>query len=266
MPVSHRTQDARARIWTLRAGVPAAALLLWEGSVRAGMINPFWISSPSLILEETRRLWAEGVLVLHLQETLLEMVLGLAAGCAVGVPAGVLLGAWPRGRRIVEPYLVMLNAFPKIALGPLYLTWFGITLGLKVAMAFSLVVFVMILGTVAGFASVNQAWIDQATVLGASRPQLVRVVVVPALLPWIFTSFRLSVGFALMGAVLGEFIATQRGIGYLIDEGVGMFNTATVFVGLLLLLAIALVANALTEWVGARLRILYVQLRQEQVL
>jgi NitT/TauT family transport system permease protein len=243
-----------------------AALVTWEGSVRAGLVNPFWISAPSLILEETRRLWAEGVLVLHLQETLLEMVLGLATGCAVGVPVGVLLGAWPRMRRIVEPYLVTLNAFPKIALAPLYLTWFGITLGLKVAMAFSLVVFVMILGTVAGFASVNQAWINQAAVLGASRAQLVRVVVVPALLPWIFTSFRLSVGFALMGAVLGEFIATQRGIGYLIDEGVGMFNTATVFVGLLLLLLIALVANALTEWVGARLRMLQVQLRQEEVL
>jgi NitT/TauT family transport system permease protein len=254
------------RVFLWRLVLVAVSLTLWEASVRGNLINAFWISSPSMILDRAARLWWEGDLWPHVQETLLEMALGLVTGCAVGVPVGVAVGAVPRVRRVLEPYLIVFNAFPKIALAPLYLVWFGISLGLKVAMAFSLVVFVMILGTVAGFASLRQGWVDHAVLLGASRWQLVRVVVVPALLPWIFTSFRLSVGFALMGAVLGEFIATQRGIGYLIDEGVGMFDTATVFVGLLMLLLIALVSNFITEWVGARLRILNVQLRNEQVL
>lgn len=254
------------RIWAWRGVLVVATLALWESAVRTHLINAFWISSPSMIVDRAARLWWAGDLWPHVQETLLEMLLGLVTGCAVGVPIGVAVGAVPRVRRVLEPYLIVFNAFPKIALGPLYLVWFGISLGLKVAMAFSLVVFVMILGTVAGFASVRQGWIDHAVLLGASRWQVARVVIVPALLPWIFTSFRLSVGFALMGAVLGEFIATQRGIGFLIDEGVGMFDTATVFVGLLMLLLIALVSNTLTEWVGARLRILSVQLRNEQVL
>jgi NitT/TauT family transport system permease protein len=254
------------RVWVWRVVLVTVSLTLWEASVRGHLINAFWISSPSMILDRAARLWWAGDLWPHVQETLLEMALGLVTGCAVGVPVGVAVGAVPRVRRVLEPYLIVFNAFPKIALAPLYLVWFGISLGLKVAMAFSLVVFVMILGTVSGFASLRQGWVDHAVLLGASRWQLVRVVVVPALLPWIFTSFRLSVGFALMGAVLGEFIATQRGIGYLIDEGVGMFDTATVFVGLLMLLLIALASNFITEWVGARLRILNVQLRNEQVL
>src|SRR5581483_12514586 len=102
------------------------------------------------------------------------------------VPLGVAIAAVPPARRVVEPYVVVLNAFPKIALAPLYLVWFGVALALKVAMAFSLVVFVMILGTLAGFGGVRQEWISHARLLGASRAQVVRAVVVPALLPWIW--------------------------------------------------------------------------------
>jgi NitT/TauT family transport system permease protein len=256
----------RRRVWIARGLVTGAVLVAWEGVVRGGLVNPFWISSPTAVAAQAWDLLRAGDLLPHVQETLLEMLLGLASGCAVGVPVGLALGALPPVRRVVEPYLIVFNAFPKIALAPLYLVWFGISLGLKVAMAFSLVVFVMILGTVAGFASVRQDWINHARLLGASRLAIARVVLAPALMPWIYTSFRLSVGFALMGAVLGEFIATQRGIGYLIDQGVGMFDTATVFVGLAVLLGLALALNAATEWVGARLRILSVQLGSQQVL
>jgi NitT/TauT family transport system permease protein len=255
-----------ARVWVARGLFTGAALALWEGGVRGGLVNPFWVSSPAAIAVQAWRLYRDGALLPHVQETLTEMLLGLVGGCAVGVPLGLVLGALPPVRRVVEPYLVVLNAFPKIALAPLYLVWFGISLSLKVAMAFSLVVFVMALGTVAGFGGIRQDWINHGRLLGASRLQIARVVLAPALMPWIYTSFKLSVGFALMGAVLGEFIATQRGIGYLIDQGVGMFDTTTVFVGLLLLLALALLLNASTEWVGARLRILNVQLRNQQVL
>ena len=254
------------RVWSARLLLAVIVLIVWEGTVRAGLVNPFWISAPTLIAGQALALLRSGDLLPHVGETLLEMALGLAAGCAVGVPVGVLLGAIPPVRRVVEPYLIVLNAFPKIALAPLYLVWFGIALSLKVAMAFSLVVFVMILGTFSGFGGVRQEWVSHCRLLGASRGQIARVVLVPALLPWIFTSFRLSVGFALMGAVLGEFVATQRGIGYLIDQGVGMFDTATVFVGLALLLLIALAGNAATEWLGGRLRILTVQLGNQQVL
>ena len=254
------------RVWAARSALIIAVLLGWEGSVRAGLVNPFWISSPTLIAAQALLLLRAGELLPHVRETLVEMLLGLAAGCGVGVPVGLLLGAVAPVRRVVEPYVIVLNAFPKIALAPLYLVWFGIALSLKVAMAFSLVVFVMILGTFSGFGGIRQEWIHHGRLLGASRLQLARVVVVPALVPWIFTSFRLSVGFALMGAVLGEFIATQRGIGYLIDQGVGMFDTATVFVGLAALLLIALASNAATDWVAGRLRILTVQLRNQQVL
>lgn len=257
---------ARRQVWALRAALTIGILAGWEAAAAGGLVNPFWISSPTLVVKEAAELLHTGELIPHVQETLLEMLLGLAAGSFVGVVLGILIGANPTVRRIAEPYLLVLNAFPKIALAPLYLILFGISMSLKVAMAFSLVVFVMILGTVSGFGGVRQDWLNHVRVLGASRLQIVRVVVVPALMPWIFTSFRLSVGFALLGAVLGEFIATQKGLGYLIDSGVGMFDTTTVFVGIVMLLLIALVSNALTDWVGARMRIVRVQLRNEQVL
>lgn len=260
-----RSPDRRL-VWLARGIFTLAVLAVWEGSVRVGGANPFWISAPGLIAARAWELFWAGDLVPHLVETLLEMLLGLAAGCAVGVPVGIVLGGLPSVRRVVEPYLVVLNAFPKIAIAPLLLVWFGIGLTLKVAMAFALVVFVMILGTYSGFGAIRQDWVNHARLLGASRAQIVRVVLLPAIVPWVFTAFRLAISFALIGAVLGEFIATQRGIGYLIDQGVGMFDTTTVFVGLVALLVVALVVNALTAWLGARLRILSVQLKEPGVV
>ena len=241
-------------------------LVVWEASVRTGLVNPFWMSAPSLIAARAWGLLRSGQLLLHVRTTLVEALLGLATGTVVGVAIGVVLGIVPALRRVLEPYVVVLNAFPKIALGPLYLVWFGIALALKVAMAFSLVVFVMILGTAAGFVNVRQAWIDHVRALGGSGPAIVRLVIVPALLPWIYASFQLSVGFALMGAVLGEFIATQAGIGYMIDEGVGMFDTATVFVGLAVLLVLALALHGLLEWAARRFGIVRAQIAGEEVL
>jgi len=242
------------------------ALVVWEASVRTGLVNPFWISAPSLISAKAWQLLRSGQLLLHVRTTLIEALLGLAAGTVVGVAVGVVFGVVPALRRVLEPYVVVLNAFPKIALGPLYLVWFGIALALKVAMAFSLVVFVMILGTAAGFVNVRQAWIDHVRALGGSGMAIVRLVIIPALLPWIYASFQLSVGFALMGAVLGEFIATQAGVGYMIDEGVGMFDTATVFVGLGALLGLAMALHGLLEWAARRWRIVRAQVARDEVL
>jgi NitT/TauT family transport system permease protein len=256
----------RRRVWIARGVFTLAFLACWEGGVRAGLANPFWISAPSLVAGKAWELYGAGDLLPHVAETVLETLLGLAAGCAVGIPLGVFFGGLPPVQRVVEPYLVVLNAFPKIALAPLLLVWFGIGLTLKVAMAFALVVFVMIIGTYSGFGSIRQDWVNHARLLGATRGQIVRVVVLPAVVPWVFTSFRLAISFALIGAVLGEFVATQRGIGYLIDQGVGMFDTTTVFVGLVALLVIALAVNSLVAWVGARLRILSVQLKEPGVV
>jgi NitT/TauT family transport system permease protein len=241
-------------------------LVVWEASVRGGVVNPFWVSAPSLIAAKAWQLLQSGQLLLHVRTTMIETLIGLATGTAVGVAIGVGLGIVPAARRVLEPYVIVLNAFPKIALGPLYLVWFGIALALKVAMAFSLVVFVMILGTAAGFVHLRQAWINHVRALGASRIAVVRLVIIPALVPWIYASFQLSVGFALMGAVLGEFIATQAGVGYMIDEGVGMFDTATVFVGLAALLGLAMTLHGLLEWIARRFRIVRAQITGGQVL
>jgi NitT/TauT family transport system permease protein len=241
-------------------------LVVWEIIVRAGLVTPFWFSAPTLIGARLWELAARGDLLLHARTTMAETVLGLASGTIVGVGAGMVLGAMPWLRRVLEPYVIVLNAFPKIALAPLFLVWFGVALSLKVAMAFSLVVFVMMLGTMAGFVNVRQVWIDHVVALGATRTAVVRLVVVPALVPWVYASFQLAVGFALMGAVLGEFVATQAGVGYLIDEGVGMFDTTTVFAGLFVLLALALVLNGLVEWGARRLGVARFHRAESQIL
>lgn len=235
-----------------RVALGFALLAAWQFYPNLFDMNPFWLSQPSLVLEKALELYAGGRLVGAIGVTVLETVLGLGLGCIVGVGIGVLLGLFRAFREVFEPFLLIANAFPKIAMAPLFMIWFGIGLAMKVAIAFSLVVVVMALSTYSGMRTVRQELVNYARVCGATEAQIFGKIVIPSVAPWLFAGFRVSVTFALIGAVLGEFIAAQDGLGYMIDGGMASFDSSLVFLCLVLLLILVWVVNATMEWIGHR--------------
>jgi NitT/TauT family transport system permease protein len=242
-----RSRRYRLGIYAGRILFGVGVLLLWEHSPELLGTSEFWLSRPSVIWASGVDLLVNGTLLADIGITLAETLAGLAVGCVVGIPIGIVLGRSRFLQDLFEPFLLVLNALPKIALAPLLLVWFGVGFALKAAIAFSLVVVVMILSTYLGMRALRQELINSCRTMGASERQLLMKIVLPSIAPWLFAGLKVSIGFALIGAILGEFIAAQGGIGYLIDNAVGIFDTPVVFVGLLVLLALSWVINVGTD-------------------
>ncbi len=219
--------------WQLAVG--AAVLTLWQGLVSMQVMDAFFVSRPSDIAQRIAGWVVAGSLWVHLAATLEESLLGLVAGAAMGIALGFFLGRSPTLARIFDPYIKMLNAVPRVVLAPLFLLWFGLGIWSKVALAVTLVFFVMFFSTFQGVRDADQVLIDNVRMLGASERQLVRHVLVPSALTWIFASLQTSLGFAMVGAVVGEYLGSTRGLGYVISQAEGTFDTTGVFAGMTVL-------------------------------
>jgi NitT/TauT family transport system permease protein len=224
--------------------VGAVVVAAWEGLVAARLLDPFFVSRPSHIAARVARWIATGVLWRHLGVTLEEAFLGLAIGAALGITAGFVLGRSRRAAPVFDPYITMLNAVPRVVLAPLFLLWFGLGIWSKVALAVTLVFFVMFFNTYQGVRDADRVLIDNVRMLGASERQLVRHVLIPSALTWIFSSLHTSLGFAVVGAVVGEYLGATRGLGYVIAQAEGTFDTTGVFAGMAVLGLVVLVVSA----------------------
>ncbi|HMF96779.1 MAG TPA: ABC transporter permease, partial [Vicinamibacterales bacterium] len=180
-----------------------ALLALWQTLVSVQVLDPFFVSRPSDIGARIVRWITSGTLWGHLAVTLEESLLGLVAGAALGVSLGFLLARSPFLAQVLDPYIKMLNAVPRVVLAPLFLLWFGLGIWSKVALAVTLVFFVMFFNTYQGVRDADPVLIDNVRMLGATERQLVRHVLVPSALTWIFSSLQTSLGFAMVGAVVG---------------------------------------------------------------
>ncbi|MDB5570501.1 MAG: transporter permease [Hyphomicrobiales bacterium] len=229
-----------------------AALALWEVA-GAYAFDPFWSSRPSLIGERLWQLAVKGDLAWHTSATLTEAGLGLALGSVVGVSLGLLMARYERASKIAEPLFMGLYSLPRVALAPLFILWFGIGLPAKVMMSFSMVVFVFVLNVVEGVRALDREPIDLMRTMGASDRYIVRRVLLPAVLTWIMASFRISVGLALIGALVGELIGSSRGLGWYIERSAGQLDTTGVFTGIIVLIAIAMIANQIVSIISNRL-------------
>jgi NitT/TauT family transport system permease protein len=185
-----------------------------------------------------------GSLWAHLIVTLQESLLGLAIGATLGVTTGFALARSPFAARVLEPYITMLNAVPRVVLAPLFLLWFGLPIWSKVALAVTLVFFVMFFNTYQGVRDADRVIIANVRMLGATERQLVRHVLIPSALSWIFSSLQTSLGFALVGAVVGEYLGATRGLGYVISQAEGTFDTTGVFAGMAILSSVVVVVSA----------------------
>jgi NitT/TauT family transport system permease protein len=243
----------RVAVGAGRIGLGAGILVLWQFSPELFGINPFWFSRPSIVWEKAVATFHDGSLLRDIVTTLTETLLGFGLGSVSGILLGVLLARSRTVTAVMEPLLLIANAFPKVALAPLFLIWFGLGLAMKVAVAFSLVVVVMALATTSGIRTVRQELVDNARLMGAGDTKILSAVVFPSIAPWLFSGLKVSLAFSLIGALLGEFIAAQQGIGAMIDEGLGNFDSGAVFLGLLVLLVLSWLINSGMDFVAQKL-------------
>jgi NitT/TauT family transport system permease protein len=227
--------------WQIAIGV--ATFALWQWLATARLIDPFFVSRPSDIAIRISSWVASGVIWGHLFVTLEEAVLGLVVGAVLGIALGFVLGRSPLAARVCDPYITMLNGVPRVVLAPIFLLWFGLGIWSKVALAVTLVFFVMFFNTYRGVRDADRVLVDNARMLGASERQLVRHVLIPSALTWIFSSLHTSLGFAMVGAVVGEYLGASRGLGYMISQAEGTFDTTGVFAGMVVLASVVAVAG-----------------------
>jgi NitT/TauT family transport system permease protein len=217
------------------------------------LVSEFWISSPTAVGQALGDLWAEGVLLPAVRMTLFETVLGFVTGAVVGICVGLLLAISPIIARVVDPYLVASNSIPRVALIPLLILWSGIGTETKVIFAALLVFFPVFMNTFAGVRDVDRDLIDVLRVMGASRLNTIRTVLIPSAFVWVFAGLRVSIPFALIGAVIAEMFTSNAGLGYLIALTANQYDTAasfaTIFVTTLLGVALTAVVSQLERHV-----------------
>jgi NitT/TauT family transport system permease protein len=215
----------------------AVALALWEGVARLGWVQEFVMSRPTRVFAWLGEALTTGFFWINVGVTLRETLLGLLIGCILGVASGFALGHWPKAFRLLEPFIMALYSLPRVALAPLFLVWFGIGEGSKVALAASLVYFVMLLNTYTGVREIDQGLVNAARTMGAKSGFITRRILFPSAMTFIFAGLRVSIGLSLIGTIVGEMIAGQFGLGQMIAKAANMFDTAQVF-GLIVVLAV----------------------------
>ena len=223
------------RLW--RAVLLAAFLSVWDVATRRGWIDPFFVSQPTVLAAQIADWISSGFIFRHLWVTMQETIIGFLLGTLLGVTVGFLFARWEKLALIFDPLMVALNAMPRVVLAPLFILWFGLGLTSKVVMVISLVFFVVFFSTYTGIREVDRDLVSNARILGATPGHMIRHVLLPSALTWIFSSLRTSVGFALIGAVVGEYLGSHEGMGYVISYAEAMFNATGVLAGLLVLMA-----------------------------
>lgn len=255
MPSNFHSQfRAIDRLSRLLLPVPAAVFLaLWQWIAWQFPDTRFFFSSPEGV---GMALWAglaSGELLRHAGITAFETVAGFMAGTASGACIGLALWYWPLVGRIARPYVVAVGAIPVFAVAPMVIIWFGIDVFAKVMVATLSTFFVAVNQAYQGACSVDERYLRLIAVLGGTRSQAFRKVVAPTALQWVLNAMRLNAGFALAGAFIGEFIASESGLGYFILRAASLFDTSRVLAGCVVLIAFALTMNAAVDLIERRL-------------
>jgi NitT/TauT family transport system permease protein len=224
-------------------------VLAWQLMTYAGILNPFYYGQPSEVMAYLLKFLADGTLLRATAVTFAETLAGFALGMAVGVLLGFALW-WSRTTAIVlDPFLTALQAVPKITFAPIFILLIGFGFGFKVAVSFAGVVIIALMSTYAGTKETDADLIDLLRSIGANRWQQFKTVVVPTTLPWIIVSMEINVGFALTGAVVAEFIASNEGLGYMAIYGAGTFDMSLVLVPVLTLMLLAAGMYGAVRWI-----------------
>ncbi|WP_185640773.1 MULTISPECIES: ABC transporter permease [unclassified Burkholderia] len=252
-----RLRRRRNLIVTLRIAVLVVVLGGWELAARLKWIDPFFFSMPSLIFAQLQDWFANGTsqgpLLTQVWVTLEETGIGFIIGSVAGVFCGIVLGRNKLMADVFGLYIQIANSIPRVVLGSIFVIALGLGMASKIALAVVMVFFVVFGNAFQGVREADRYLIANAQILGASRRQITTAVVIPSALSWILASLHVSFGFALVGAVVGEFLGSKQGIGLLISTAQGAFNASGVFAAMIVLAVVALAADYLLTWVEKRL-------------
>ena len=238
----------------VRRGLAIGLLLMaWESLSRVGWLDPFYLPPPSTVGAVLIRLFADGAIWTHLAATCTAAFAGLAGGLLVGVILGFAAALSPLVADLLEPVMILLNAVPRVILAPLFVIWLGIGLSSKVALALVLVAVLIFFAVYNGIKEVDRRLVERVLTLGGRRRHLVREVYVPSVAAWVMGTLKVAVGFAFTGAVVGEFVASSRGLGYLLQFAQSSYNAGLTIALIVIIMAFVLVLFALAEWLERRL-------------
>ena len=228
----------------------------WEAASRTKLIDEFFFSSPIAIGQRLAEWTVDGVdgvsLWYHLWVTMEESLLGFLTGSVGGILIGVALGRNRFASDVFSVYIKVINSIPRVVLAPIFIMIFGLGLASKVALSFVMVFFVVFSNAFQGVREADRSLIANAQILGASHWQLTRSVIVPSAMSWIFASLHVSFGFAIIGAIVGEFVGSRYGIGLLINIAKGSFDAAGMYAAIIIVMVVALVADFLMSAVENR--------------
>lgn len=243
----------RRRLVSLaRGAIFVALLVLWEVAARLNWINAFIFSYPSQIAAVVVRMVADGSLWRHVAWTMSETVIGFTAGTIMGTLIAIILWWSATISRILDPYLVVINSIPKIALGPIFIVWLGTSMPAIVAMALAISVIVTVMMVFTGFQEVDPDKIKLLRTFGATKGQILRLVVLPASVPTIIAALKVSVGQSFVGVIMGEFLVSQAGLGYLIIYGGQMWKMSLIMASLAVLSLMCMAMYYAVTWLERR--------------
>jgi len=239
------------RVW--QALLFLGFLAFWHAATSPTLLPPIYFDDPNKAafffgepLRVFERIWiwfSSGSIYPHLGVTLLETMLAFVVGTALGLGVGLWLALSPTASALFDPYIKAVNSMPRVILAPIFGVWFGLGIASKVALGVTLVFFIVFFNVYQGVREVSHTVLANARILGASERQLLRHVYLPSAMSWVFASLHNSVGLAFVGAVVGEYLGSSQGVGYLILQAEGTFDINSVFAGILVLTAFALLLD-----------------------
>ena len=249
---------SRIGLLLLQALVGVVGVLIWHVCTTnryfgVELLPPFFFSTPYDVAAQILKWFATGVIWKHLWITLLEAMLAFVLGSVAGVLVGFWFAQQPRLAAVFDPYVKMINALPRVVLAPIFTLWLGLGIWSKVALGVTLVFFVVFFNVYQGVKEVSQTILANGRMLGMSERQLLRHVYWPSALSWMFSSLHTSVGFAVVGAVVGEYLGSAAGLGYIIQQAEGVFDVAGVFAGMFVLGVFVIVIDAIVSIAERRL-------------
>jgi NitT/TauT family transport system permease protein len=242
----------------LQVLVAVVAIALWQFLTSVPvfgriLLPPFFFSNPLDVGRQIVDWFASGIIWKHLGITLLESMLAFMIGSLAGVAVGFWFARKPQVAAVFDPYVKMANALPRVVLAPIFALWLGLGIWSKVALGVTLVFFIVFFNVYQGIKEVSTTVRDNARMLGMNERQLMRHVYWPSALSWMFSSLHTSVGFAVVGAVVGEYLGSAAGLGYLIQQAEGVFDVAGVFAGMFVLSAFVILIDIGVTMVERRL-------------
>jgi NitT/TauT family transport system permease protein len=249
---------SKLSLFALQVLVAVVVLALWQlfstvplfGKI---LLPPFFFSNPVDVFAQIASWFASGVIWKHLAITLWESILAFVIGSAAGIMVGFWFARQPLVAAVFDPYVKMVNALPRVVLAPIFTLWLGLGIWSKVALGVTLVFFIVFFNVYQGVREVSHTVLNNGRMLGMSERQLMRHVYWPSALSWVFSSLHTSVGFAVVGAVVGEYLGSAAGLGYLIQQAEGVFDVAGVFAGMFVLSAFVLLIDMGVTLVERRL-------------